>query len=201
MKKALIAGIPRSGTTYLFRSICGLPQGTGTPKGNKYKKLPALKAHSLCPPDTFNDPQAEDVRRHVCNGGKTIFVFGNPHLAVISTKAKRWDNVHAANCGYFGKLSAVNIFTQDCFHYERMFDSWFKGNGNILKVKYEYLPYCHKEVEAFLSFKIKWLPWHKRATRIPINIKLPFIKTYERLYNKWQNAPVTTTEMIQWRLS
>ena len=111
--KLLIAGIPRCGTTWLYRCIAGLPQKPGTPKGKAYQDIGILKVHSLAPPDSFGDPQAEEVKRFCEEGGKCIFVFGNPVLAVLSTRQRRWDHVHAANCGYFEDLGNADIFAED----------------------------------------------------------------------------------------
>ena len=194
-KEVLVVGVPRCGTTYVFRSILGLPQGDGTPKGEEYKRLPALKAHSLAPPESFGDPYADPVWEYTLNGGKTIFLFGDPILAVASTVRKRFDWVHARNCGCFLPLDQINLYEKDYFNYERMFDSWMGTDRcKVLCLKYEKLPQIQKLgiVESFLGRRIRWLPWFQRQTNYQILFeeeKKKLMKTYQSLWMKYLNAP------------
>ena len=96
--RVLIASVPRCGSTYLLRSLAGLPQGNTTPKHkskhiafvrdlNSLPRSRFLKTHSTAP-ETLPD----DVR--------TVFLFGDPISAVVSTHEKRNTRDHWLNCGY-----------------------------------------------------------------------------------------------------
>ncbi len=189
-KEVAVVGIPRCGTTWLFRSIMGIGPGNGTPKGAAYKRLPGLKTHSLAPPDGFGDPQSEDLMKHTLDGGKAIFVFGDPIQAVISTRYKRWDHVHAANCGFFDDLKDANIFEEDCFNYEMMFDSWMKEHDYpVLALRYETMAENRQDVESFLGRKVEWTPWYQRdpqrnLIKVDYNTMFEIAKTYKELHQK-----------------
>ena len=194
-KEVAVVGIPRCGTTWLFRSLMNLGPGSGTPKGAAYKNLSGLKMHSLAPPETFGDPHAYDLRYHTHTHRKTIWVFGDPISAVVSTRLKRWDHVHAANCGCFETLNEVNIFSRDCFNYELMFDSWMKAHEYpVLVMRYETMWHNRAIVEAFLDRSVAWSPWSLRDptnnfSRIkPEQLEL-VRKTYSRLSEKIAKAP------------
>jgi len=193
-KEVLVAGIPRCGTTYIFRSLAGLQQHGGSPKGSHLEALPILKAHSLAPPESFGDPWAEKVKKHVDRGGKVVFVFGDPVLAVVSTRNRRFDVVHAKNCGYTGKLRDARIFDKDCFNYERMFDSWMRGDlkAPMLAVRYETLPENLTMLDDFLDRKVRWLPWILRETKetmVSEEVLLRIRGTYASLISKVEEAP------------
>lgn len=201
-KEVAVVGIPRGGTTFLFRSIAGLPPGHSTPKGAAYKALPWLKAHSLAPPACFNDQHAEDIRLHCEAGGKTIFVFGEPMPAVISTRLKRWDWMHAWNCGFnpdVFKQKAPDIYATDCFSYEWMFDTWMKDNGYpVLAVKYETMDKHFDAIAEFLFRPVIWNEWVprdrtanlQRVSKAQRNI---IARTYASLTKKWEEAPEVWT--------
>lgn len=202
MKECLVVGIPRCGTTWLFRCIAGLPPGPGSPKGAALEKLPVMKAHSLAPPATFGDPWAKKVREHAVEGGKCIFIFGDPVLAVISTRKHRWDKVHARNCGWHGELDSADIFLRDCFSYENMFDTWMSSQLNVLRVRYEALWDLRSEIEVFLGRKIHWNDWKRRSTQIdhyPTAIVQAAAFTYERLIGKIQTAWDITYPGAWWK--
>jgi len=198
-KEVLVAGIPRCGTTYVFRSLAGLPQGSSSPKGAALERLPIMKAHSLAPPDGFGDPWEPRVRKHVESGGKTIFMFGDPVLAVASTIRTRMDHVHAANCGCFRAITLVDLRLRDEFHYEKMFDTWTSNRtgGDVLCLRYEALDKIQKMgiVEAFLGRKVKWLPLRKRATSydsIRKQLRELLESTYHSLIQKVNAYPDVT---------
>lgn len=194
-KEVLVVGIPRSGTTYVFRSLAGLPEWDGTPKGRELEKLPIMKAHSLAPPESFGDPWAERVRRHVEEGRKVIFLFGDPILSVASTVRFRYDSVHAKNCGCFLPLSQISLYERDYFNYERMFDSWMNTDrARVLCLKYEKLPEIRRKgiVESFLGRKVRWLPWRPRVIQYCILYKgeIDALRsTYRTLERKYLTAP------------
>ena len=54
---------------------------------------------------------------------RTIFLFGNPVTAVVSTKQGRYHQRNFLNCGYTADLSPA-IYERDDLGYEAMFDSW-----------------------------------------------------------------------------
>gem|GEM_PF-5172115 len=159
-----VTGIPRSGTTWLFRSLAGLEPGSTVPKGRHYERLPFIKAHSLAPPDSFDDPRAEELAAHCKRRGKCLFLFGDPVESVISTRLRRWTAGHAVNCGYFDPLDTAAIYHEDCFNYERIFDSWMGREHPfpVLALRYETAGHHTKAIESFLGRKIRWNPWKAR---------------------------------------
>lgn len=202
-KEVAIIGIPRGGTTFLFRSIAGLPPGDSTPKGAAYKAMPFLKAHSLAPPEDFGDQHAADLKLHCEAGGKTIFVFGEPMPAVISTRLKRFDWMHAWNCGYNPeefKRKKPDIYATDCFNYERMFDTWMRDNGYpVMAVKYETMDRHFDAIAEFLFRPVIWNEWVARDRSINImrvsKVQRYLItQTYASLTQKWADAP----EVVFW---
>lgn len=197
-KEVAVVGIPRGGTTFLFRSIAGLPPGNTTPKGAAYKALPWLKSHSLAPPECFNDQHAADLKKHTDADGKVIFVFGEPMPAVISTRLKRWDWMHAWNCGFDPnrfKAKAPDIYATDCFNYERMFDTWMNASGYpIMAVKYEAMDRHFGDIEEFLRRPVEWNEWVPRDRdtnlgRVSRAQRHLIAKTYASLDRKWREAP------------
>ena len=193
-KEVLIAGIPRCGTTYVFRSVAGLRPGGTTPKGGPLSKLAFLKTHGLAPPDQFGDPHVRTTIRHFKNGGRSIFIFGNPFLAAISNRHNRWGKLHAKNCGFKGPLGSANIYKRDDFNYERMFDSWTRGDfmAPVLVVRYETLPEHFKDIEYFLGRTVRWNEWKPRKTRRHMVSDRDFEaikKTYGRLKRKMDDFP------------
>lgn len=196
MKNLVVAGIPRCGTTYLFRSLMGLPQGSGSPKGRHLKKLPGVKCHSLAPRDRFlSDPWASQV--DFClreNAGRAIFVFGDPFAAVISTIRTRFDPVHAANCGCLTPLDKVDLLEGDFFNYEKMFDSWMTHTHRypVIAVRYETMYRYHHLIDAFVGYRVPWNPWLARNTKIgdvEARIYSKLLRVYHGLRKKVQEAP------------
>lgn len=191
MKEILVVGIPRSGTTYVYRSLAGLEQGDTSPRG---KHIPIGKAHSLGPPDTFGDPMAEYVKKHVHEGRKTIFVSGNPYQSVFSTLLRRFGPNHFANCGCTIPITNIDLSKKDCLNYELMFDTWMSGRyKNFAAVRYETMCRHYDKLNTFVGRKVKWLPWRERDTKgnkqkLKQEIVDNVYTTYKSLYNKIQNA-------------
>lgn len=204
-KEVAVVGIPRGGTTFLFRSIAGMPPGQTTPKGVAYKEMNFLKAHSLAPPEDFGDQHAADIKAHCEAGGKTIFVFGEPLPAVVSTRLKRWDWMHAWNCGFDPdefKRKTPDIYAMDCFNYGRMFDTWMRDNGYpVMAVKYETMDNHFQEIEEFLGRPVEWNEWVPRdraglLRRVSKAQRYLVTRTYSVLTKKWAEAP----EIVVWRI-
>ena len=123
-KRIVVAGIPRCGTTLLWRAIVGLGPGQYTPKGYTGG---IIKTHSQAP-------------KTLPEGYKVLFLFGDIINAVISTKLKRYDQRHFTNCGCSKDVSKTDIFEEDALNYEKIFDSWMRDNGYpVLAVRYEVL--------------------------------------------------------------
>jgi hypothetical protein len=148
----------------------------------------------LAPPDSFGDPHAAAIAEHANTGGKCIFVFGDPVLSVISTRLKRWDHVHAANCGCYQPLAEIDIFISDCFHYQMMFESWMQPHPfPVLCVRYESIFKVRGEIEQFLGRKIAWNPWkfHRstNVNQIPQRNLSDIQTTYSTLTRIIKEAP------------
>jgi hypothetical protein len=115
MPRIAVAGIPRSGTTMVFRALAGLPPGSTTPKDYAG---PHIKTHTFEPQSLCGEV---DV---------AVFLFGDVVESVVSTRHKRYDARHFRNCGA-GHLSpeTTDIYEGDHLNYERMFDAWMRPNG------------------------------------------------------------------------
>jgi len=117
------AGLPRSGTTMLYRALAGLPPGSKTPKP---QTGPVRKTHSFEPKNFIGIKAA-------------VFVFGDPVASVISTRLNRWDRGHFVNCGAGHRdPETTDIFREDALSYERMFDAWMQRQAfDLIAVRYE----------------------------------------------------------------
>jgi hypothetical protein len=132
------AGIPRSGTTMVYRALMGLPPGGTTPRP---QQPPVFKTHS------FNPQKFVGVRA-------AVFVFGDPIASVISTRVRRWGVEHFMNCGAEPALDleATNIFASDILNYEKMFDEWMcRQPFDLIAVRYEAVHAHAGLIAAFLG--------------------------------------------------
>lgn len=186
MKEALVVGVPRSGTTYMYRSLSGLPQGD-TAKGN-FTTSNIAKAHSACPPMYLGDPFQDFVEKFMQTNGKIIFMFGDPVQSIISTILKRNEPNHFKNCGCFKSPKEVDLTTYDHLNYEHMFVSWMESDyKNLVKVRYEALfnskLLVQSAIEDFMGREVNWLPLKPR--NVDKNIKLVGKEAVERIQNTY----------------
>jgi len=198
-KEVAVVAMPRTGSTYLFRCLAGLKHAGGSPKGANLAKLPIMKCHSLAPPETFGDPWSSQISEHCLKGRKVIWLFGDPIASVVSTMKKRFDHVHAKNCGCFKPLGMVDLIDRDDFNYEWMFDSWtsIRHDFPVLCVRYETLWKNRFVIEWFLGRKVKWNEWSPRSNRwtteeLPNFLSKALNKTYSSLVEKVQMHPDVT---------
>jgi tetratricopeptide (TPR) repeat protein len=177
-KSIIVAGIPRSGTTMMFRALAGLEPGDTTPRNYCG---PVKKTHGLAP-------------KKLPEGYKVIFIFGDVINSVISTKKFRYDKTHFINCGCTKDPEATDIYLEDALNYEAMFDSWNQDNGYpVICVRYETIYENLKQINNFFIFTNLSLPSKKQRTTRYFdcnkeelnNIK----KTYRNLIEKVNNAP------------
>lgn len=175
--RIVVAGIPRCGTTMVWRAIVGLPPGDEHPQ---HYRGSVLKMHGTAP--TSLPPCA-----------KGIFMFGDVTLAVISTRFNRWDQRHFANCGCDRTLDEVDIFREDALNYEAMFDSWHQRNGYpVLCLRYETLRDHRDLLSSFVGFDVPLPPWRKRSTTAQMASQadvLAIQQIYEGLIKKVETAP------------
>lgn len=172
------AGLPRSGSTMLYRALAGLPPGSTSPKP---QTGPVRKTHSFRPQD-FAGVRA------------AVFIFGDPVAAVISTRAHRWNKEHFRNCGAEHRdPETTDIFREDALHYERLFNAWMRPQNFALAcVRYEAL---HKNVDhlaSFLGMPVNLPPWRSRRDSSSVlgSGDLEAIqKTYARFIRRVARAP------------
>lgn len=145
--KVIVAGIPRCGTTYMWRSLSG---AEAVDIAHSYNGT-VIKTHSPAP-------------LHMI-GYRAVFMFGDIVNAVISTAMRAQTLPHFINCGYFG-VTVPSIYDRDFLRYERMFDSWNAYNGYpVLLLRYET---CHQHaglISDFLECDVNLLPFKERQTR------------------------------------
>jgi hypothetical protein len=159
--KVVIAGIPRSGTRYVFHQLGGKP----------FRALVGnlIKTHGLAPPDQLSEPMWELVYEALMNDGyKAIFMFGDVTASVISTINNIYDGKHFRNCGAGHiKPKDVILTEKDWLGYERMFDSWMQDHPYpCLCLRYETLPNYAEEFEEFTGVKPDFSNWRPRKTNI-----------------------------------
>lgn len=179
--KIIVAGIPRSGTTYFFRSLNNLPQSPISPDFDKIEDHAhylndTIKLHT--PYNTL--PLNEDY--------KVIFLHRELKDSLVSnTLIFNNDIPHFRNVGseYNGFLTDV-IFEQDILNLESIFDTWVThAKYPTLVLKYETLPDYFKEIEAFLGRSISFLPFNLSPSKIlPEEHQDKFYNTYKGLINK-----------------
>jgi hypothetical protein len=174
--RVAIAGIPRCGTTMVFRAIAGLSPGTTTP--HSYSG-PHLKTHTFEPASLIG---RIDV---------AIFLFGDVADAVVSTRLKRYDMNHFRNCGS-GHLSptTTDIYEADYLNYERMFDAWMAPLGiPHVCIRYSRLHELSPIAESLIGVAIPLPPRTPRVTKVPQDIRFRIEKTYHALVSKIERAP------------
>lgn len=173
------AGLPRSGSTLLYRAMAGLPPGDTTPKP---QTGPVRKTHSP-QPQLF-----ESVRIGV-------FIFGDPIDAVISTRVCRWDEQHFRNCEASKEYNPNNsdVFRKDVLNYEKIFDAWMqRQNFDLAVVRYEKLYESAPALSAILGIEISLPEWRPRKDYSEITSaedRAAAYRTYERLAEKISLSP------------
>lgn len=172
------AGIPRSGSTMLYRALMGLPPGSTTPSP---QVGPILKTHSFRP-------------REFVGMRAAVFIFGDPIDAIVSTRMRRWVKGHFVNCGAGDlDLEAVDIFREDILNYEAMFDAWMRRQSfDTVCVRYERLHENADIIAGFLNQPLV-LPPHKHradySTQICAEDLAAARITYKKLIRKIERAP------------
>jgi len=186
--KVIVNGIPRSGTTYLYRAIAGLPSGNTTPQEVfKIKKpfdIPIVKTHS----------KVEDAKQE---GYRGIFVFRNPLWCITSIKKNIYDKVAFRNLETEYPPKG-DIYEEDIFGLEERFDSWNKDNDfPVLMIRYSTIPKYKDVIEQFIGKKINLPPWkvskgvHESQENID-KIKI----NYARFIKKVESMP--DIKMFNW---
>ena len=177
-RKIIVAGMPRSGTTLVWRAIAQLSPGDTTPPDYQG---PVKKTHNLAP-------------NRLPPGYKAVFLFGDPIAAVISTRLKRYDRKHFDNCGAHDRdPETTDIYKEDALGYEAIFDSWYRPNGYpVMCVKFERLYSSLQYLDKFLGFRVRLPLYRPRTTTYDVvtAAELNSIrKTYAPLIQKVAEAP------------
>lgn len=173
------AGLPRSGSTLLYRALAGLPPGSTTPK----PQTGLVRKTHTSRPELFNSVRVG------------VFIFGDPVDAVISTRMRRWDQQHFINCEAPEECSPENsdIFREDILNYERMFDSWMQRQSfDLAAVRYETLYQHAPALSKFLGVTIDLPEWKQRtdySNEVSLGDRAVISRTYERLARKIAAAP------------
>lgn len=176
----ICAGIPRCGTTMMYRALAGLPRGATTPKGGPSD---IIKTHSYRP-------------QRFAGAAKAIFLFGDPVAAVISTKTSRYTPAHFRNCGARNRdPETTDIFSEDALNYERMFDAWTRRTAvETICVRYETLYQNLRLISAFFADRpVYFPPPQQRTTNVEQHASPEEVKrirqTYADLIRKVDRAP------------
>lgn len=178
-----VASIPRCGSTYLVRSIAGLPQGGSTPD-DLTEKYGIVKTHRV-PRSVRPSPFVRD--------DAVVFVFGPIVEAVVSTAMRRWDERHFENCDTpWDENRDRDPFAEDVLGYENIWRQWIGTERvSVLAVHYEALfdPDARSSIETWVGRRIAWLPRRPRTTRASIRVREKIRKTYRRLVVATDVAP------------
>jgi hypothetical protein len=181
-KKVIIAGIPRSGTTYIFRAICGQKIGDKTPLGGTfedgyYRLGKLIKTHAY----DFKTPES---------GYKALFLFSDIFDSIISTKEKRYNKRHFLNCRSTKNPKEVDIFKHDYLNYELIFDNWYKHKRfPVMAIRYETMGKYFNEIQEFLGFKINFPPFQPRIHyKINEDVRKTILSSYGKLHEKIELA-------------
>lgn len=120
MAVRVIASIPRSGSTYLWRAILGYPPGTTSPKAPGWKKI-----HEI-----------------IQDYDKAIFLFSDPVHAEISYKKKRKQKIRPYEelFDYWSKAPRTM-----CIRYEAM-PKYFNRISRFLGVKINFPPWKPRKI-------------------------------------------------------
>lgn len=180
MEKLIIASIPRSGSTWLFRSIVGLGNGSTTPKQSYYnihgvyvpylrhKGYDVIKTH--LPYEWWAD--------YLDEKDKVIFLYGDVIESVISTYLKRFEKNHFKQCGYLGDRR--DIFKEDFLGYEDLFDSWI--GAPVDKIVLEYENFDFDKVEEFVPFEFQFNDFIPRRKSNRERVHRNYVKQVENTY-------------------
>jgi len=181
-EKIICAGIPRSGTTMMFRALAGLKAGATTPQDYKG---PIRKTHSFRP-------------RSFKKCTKAIFLFGDPVASVVSTREKRYMSRHFENCGAGDRdPETTDIYREDALNYTKMFNAWTRRQPfDLLLARYETLYENLPVIEGFFGRQLNVPPHRPRKTDpgetvSPDDLKA-IRKTYEKLIKRIESAPDIT---------
>jgi hypothetical protein len=174
----LVASIPRSGKTYLKRSIAGLPQGEFSPPSMP-EHFGVGGTHRL-----VGNPRIPDATH-------TVFLFGDVAQSVASTRRNRYEPNHFANCGAAWP-PAADLYDEDVLGYEAIWDSWYgSAPSTTLFVRYEALgrPDGRAAIERFLGRGVRWLPWRERTTTCSDADRRRIERAYRGLIEKVAKVP------------
>ena len=165
--KIICAGLPRSGTTMMFRALAGLPPGNNTPNEDLNG---CLKTHSFRPLEFAGAKAA-------------IFLFGDPVLSVISTRLRRYGPKHFTNCGAHGiDPETADIYSDDVLNYSKMFHAWTRHQPFPLAVfRYETIHDNITHLEGFLNREVTLPEKRPRKTSVDM-VPAEILERIERAY-------------------
>lgn len=182
---SVCAGIPRSGTTMVFRALAGLPPGGTTPKD--YSGA-IIKTHTHKPETLKNVERA-------------IFLFGDPVASVISTRKHRWHSSHFANCGSPNSdPSTSDIYRADFLNYSNMFFNWNRRQEfDLIVVRYEALHRNLDQICSFFGCDIDFPPYKPRSTSTKDDVNETDLAAIQRTYGKLIEAITAAPDLMIFR--
>lgn len=174
-----LASLPRCGSTYLFRSICGMPQGGSTPKGAQ-ERHGIVKTHR--PP--YGEPRINGVP------DAAVFVFGDVVTSIVSMIRWRLDELSFANFGA-GWPPEDDLRHADILGLQSLWESWLGAPFPVMFVRYSALEFTgvREMVGRWIGRSVQWLPWHERSTRPTISDHLDIDPTYADLISDTESRP------------
>jgi hypothetical protein len=192
--KFIIAGIPRSGTTYLTRVIQGLPLGGCCPRTER-----CIGIRDICEKALTNDfmfyKTHDFAPKKLGPNIKCIFLFSNPIDSIISTINNRFADSHFLNCHCdkdLIKCKQVDLFNRDDLNYEKMFLTWTKPNKGypVLVLRYEKMKKHHSDIEKFLGFSFEMHKFQVRKSyKVDEKIRTKLNQTYQSLIKMVKEYP------------
>ena len=179
----IIAGIPRCGTTMMWYASQGLEAHSRMPRNYALGDTPVLKTHQ------------RPSHLKIASEARAIFMYGDPLLAVISTRIHRWDSRHFWNCGCSADPATSDIYSSDILGYEAMFDEWVllrPQKCRTLLLRYETMHDHVATISEFLGREIVLPPRRERSTSLELisDDELRHAEiTYARLIGKVSASP------------
>ncbi len=167
-----MAAIPRSGSTWLCRSLSGKPQGDIWGQGDP----DIVKTHFPAPTVPLPD------------GWCAVFMFGDPVASVASTIKNRNEGTHYWNCACPMPAGSVDLRIRDWLGYERMFDSWTSFPGTLC-LRYETVHRHAREIGEHTGWEFDFLPARPRKGRAWLKDVSMIEEAYDSLCSKTQAAP------------
>jgi len=177
----IIASLGRCGSTLVTHTVTRALGRTPPPPFVQLDNYapdqgPVYKTHSLAP-------------ESIPEGGKVIFIFGDPRNIVVSTRSMHLRDMHCEHMGADPLQWHVWPY-KDILNLEANFDSWYQPHDyEVLSIRYEKMFENFDVLNGFLGMDIAWPPHRPRKSdwsKHPLGQEIAW--TYNSLWRKVESA-------------